>query len=76
MNDNQLDMIVNNTLLSETTDSILPLYATTNTLLPESVNSTLPLDSVNNDSFTPQPTNVPSFFGKDLFKIATKKILW
>ncbi|XP_058567764.1 tissue factor pathway inhibitor [Neofelis nebulosa] len=62
VNDNQLDMIVNNTLLSETTDSILPLYSTTNMLLPESVNSTLPLDSVNNDSFTPQPTNVPSFF--------------
>ncbi|XP_078307241.1 tissue factor pathway inhibitor isoform X2 [Panthera onca] len=62
VNDNQLDMIVNNTLLSETTDSVLPLYSTTNMLLPESVNSTLPLDSVNNDSFTPQPTNVPSFF--------------
>uniref|UniRef100_A0A8C9KBV7 Tissue factor pathway inhibitor n=1 Tax=Panthera tigris altaica TaxID=74533 RepID=A0A8C9KBV7_PANTA len=28
----------------------------------EDAGNTLPLDSVNNDSFTPQPTNVPSFF--------------
>lgn len=56
-----------NTVLPESTDSMVPL-SSVNSMTPlDFTNSVSSLDSVNNDSVTPQPTKVPSFLGKDLF---------
>lgn len=62
----------------DSTDSLLLPDSVINTLPPKPVNSTLQLVSGYNDSFPLQPTNVPSFLGKNLsfFKIVTRKVLW
>ncbi|XP_030892254.1 tissue factor pathway inhibitor isoform X1 [Leptonychotes weddellii] len=62
VNDLQLEQAVNNTVLPESTGSTIPFNPVNSLTTLDVTNTVSPPDSVNNDSITPQPTKVPSFF--------------
>ncbi|XP_048069966.1 tissue factor pathway inhibitor isoform X4 [Ursus arctos] len=59
--DLRMEETVTNTVLPESTDSMVPLSSVHSMTPLDFTNSVSSLDSVNNDSVTPQPTKVPSF---------------
>lgn len=58
---------MHNTVISDSTDNTLPIDSGGSMTPLDLTNNVTPVDSVNNDSVAPQPTEAPSFLGKNSF---------